>query len=335
MSFDRILGQERAVERLRALIARGRVPSALLFLGPHGVGKRTAALQFAKALNCGERPGEGCDTCPSCRKIAEGVHPDVEVTSPDGQFVKIDQIRAIADKLALIPAEARRRVVIVHRAERMNSAAANAFLKTLEEPPADTTVVLTAPSPSSLPETIVSRCMPLRFVPLARATLEALLAREGKLSEEERAFAVRHSQGRLRPDLRQGAGKLIVLRDAVLRALEELDRLDYAALSEQAAKWGGGDDWPFVLECFEAWYHDVALLGAGADESWLIHSDRRDAVLAWRRRLPPHRAEACQHAVLAARDRMLLNVNKGLALETLCLSLKTLSRGETPSWTTA
>jgi len=334
MSFDRLLGQDRAVERLRAVIANGRVPSAMLFLGPHGVGKRTAALQFAKALNCAERPGEGCGVCLSCRRISEGVHPDVEVTAPDGQFIKIDQVRAIAERLALIPAEARRRVMIVHRAERMNAAAANAFLKTLEEPPSNTTLVLTAPSPSLLPETIVSRCMPLRFVPLARDTIELLLAREGKLPDEERVFAVRHSQGRLRPELRQGAGKLMVLRDAALRTLEELDRVDYASLAEQAGKWTGGDDWPFVLECMETWYHDLALLGGGAEESLLINEDRREALRAWQPRVPPARASACLEAVLATRDRMQLNVNKGLALETLCLSLKSLTQGERPSWMT-
>jgi DNA polymerase-3 subunit delta' len=217
----------------------------------------------------------------------------------------------------------------------MHPAAANAFLKTLEEPPADTLIVLTAPGPALLPETIVSRCMPLRFAPLAPATVRAILERE--LSGEELEFAVRHAQGRLRPELRRDARRLRALRDAVLGTLDELDRLDYGGIAEQAGAWTGGEDWAFVLECMETWYHDLALLAAGADEGRLINGDRRDALWRWCARLSPERATAGLRQVLASRDAMLLNVNKGLALESLCLALRALThaQGEKPPWTAA
>ena len=91
MPFDAILGQEQAVGSLRGVLAGGRVPSAVLFLGPHHVGKRTTALALAQALNCQGRDGDGCGRCPPCRKIEEAVHPDVEVVEPDGQFIRIDR----------------------------------------------------------------------------------------------------------------------------------------------------------------------------------------------------------------------------------------------------
>jgi DNA polymerase-3 subunit delta' len=327
MSFDSILGQERAVAHLRAMLGHGRVPSALLFLGPHGVGKRTTALELAKALNCTAlnsmaRPGEGCGACPSCRKIAAHVHADVELVSPDGQYIKIDQVRAITDKLALIPLEARRRVIVIQQAERLNPAAANAFLKTLEEPPEDTLIVLTANHASLLPETIVSRCMPLRFAPLGTDTLRAILARHGELSEEEAAFALRHAQGRLRPELRQGAGKLMLLRDSVLSTLENLERIGFDEIVAQSSKWSGSEEWPFAMECMEAWFHDLALAAVGAPEERLIHGDRRETLARWSRRVTPAQADECLREVLSFRDGMALNVNKALALEALCLNLR-------------
>jgi DNA polymerase-3 subunit delta' len=322
MSFDSVLGQERAIAHLRAMIGQGRVPSALLFLGPHGVGKRTTALELAKALNCPVRPGEGCGTCPSCRKIAERVHADVEVVAPDGQYIKIDQVRAIGEKLALIPLEARKRVIVLHQAERLHPAAANALLKTLEEPPEDTLIVLTANHASLLPETIVSRCMPLRFAPLSTETLRAILSRDGDLSDEETDFALRHAQGRLRPELRQGAGKLMLLRDGVLATLENLDRIGFDEIVEQSGKWGGAEEWPFVLECMEAWFHDLALAAAGVSAERLIHGDRRETLPRWSRRVTPALAEECLRGVLSFRDGMALNVNKALALEALCLNLR-------------
>ncbi|MCH7479331.1 MAG: DNA polymerase III subunit delta' [SAR324 cluster bacterium] len=166
MTFDDIQGQERVIATLRRMIAGGRIPSALLFAGPHNVGKRSTALALAKALNCPEGQGEACGQCPTCRKIGQGVHPDVLLVEPEGQFIRIDQVREVVGSLALNPFEAKKRVVVVAEAERMNPQAAHAFLKTLEEPPADTLIVLCATGAAQLLETIVSRCLPIRFAPL-------------------------------------------------------------------------------------------------------------------------------------------------------------------------
>jgi len=322
MSFDSILGQERALTRLREMIVRERIPSALLFLGPHGVGKRTTALALAQALNCGVRPGEGCGACPGCRKIAVLVHSDVDVISPDGQSIKIDQIRAVTDRLSLIPFEARKRVIVIHQAERLNVAAANAFLKTLEEPPQDSLIVLTASDASLLPETIVSRCMPLHFSPLPPGIVRELLSRDTGLSSEEAEFALRHSQGRLRPELRQGAGKLMLLREDVLASMERLDRLAFDEIADRAGRWSGAEEWPFILECMESWFHDVALTAAGLGAERLVFGDRYEAVARWGARVSPARAGDCLREVLSFRGGMALNVNKALAMEALLLGLR-------------
>ena len=307
MSFDAITGQQEAIAALRQMLSAGRVPSTLLFLGPHHVGKRTTALALAKALNCAA--GGGCGTCPTCRKIDEGVHPDVEVVAPDGQFIKIDQVRAVVDMLGLAPFEARKRVVVFSQAERMNPPAANAFLKTLEEPPADTLIVLCANSAADLFDTIVSRCLPLRFGLLPDQALRSLLGAQKGLEEEALEFALRFARGRLRPDLRDRAGPWMAIREELIEAWPRRDAAALMEMSQKFANWSASEDWKFVLEWLETWFHDLALLGDGASEGRLINGDRpqaRDVVLVVPRVLQGHllrQARDLRVEAAVARDR--------------------------------
>ena len=321
-AFAAIRGQGQAIAFLAGALQRGRIPSAYLFMGPHHVGKRTTALALARALNCEREEGDPGGECPSCRKIDEDVHPDVETVLPQGQFIKVDQVRGIAAKLGLIPMLARKRVIVISQAERMNLEAANAFLKTLEEPPHDTLIVLCAENPARLPETIVSRCVPVRFGPLKEADLRDLLAAppgSEALDGDALEFMVRFAQGRLRPELSQKAAHWLGIRERMVHALESGGRPIYHQLSGEIAKWSGSDDWRFVLEWLECWFRDVALLAAGGSEASLVNQDRIPELQAWTHRHPPAWAERCFRRVLAARDAIGMNNNKALALEAMWL----------------
>lgn len=321
-AFAGIRGQGKAIAFLAGMMERGRIPSAFLFIGPHHVGKRTTALALARALNCEREGGDPGGECPSCRKITEDAHPDVETVFPQGQFIKVDQVRGISSKLALIPMLARKRVIVISQAERMNLEAANAFLKTLEEPPYDTLIVLCAENPARLLETIVSRCVPVRFQPLREADLRDLLAvPTGKdaLHGEALDFMVRFAQGRLRPELSQKAAHWLGIRERMVQALESGGRPIYHQLSGEIARWSSSDDWRFVLEWLECWFRDAALLAAGASEASAINLDHIPGLRAWTDRHPQFWAERCHRRVLAARDAILMNNNKALALEAMWL----------------
>jgi DNA polymerase III subunit delta' len=167
-----VLGQDRVIAQLRAAITRGRVHHAYLFTGPPGSGKRATALAFASALNCLAHPdeplGEGCDSCDACSRIAAGIHPDVVTLAREGaaQIVPIESIRAnVIARVGLPPHEARMRVFVVDEATALQGAAANALLKTLEEPPARTMFVLATTAPEQLLPTIRSRCQRIHFTP--------------------------------------------------------------------------------------------------------------------------------------------------------------------------
>ena len=321
MSLDTVFGQEHAISSLRSMVSRGRIPSALLFVGPHHVGKRTTALRLAASLNCAAGDGEACGRCPSCRKIEEGLHPDVETVAPDGQFIRIQQVRDVIGRLGLVPCEARKRVVVMARAEKMHTATANAFLKTLEEPPTNTLIVLCAESRARLPETIVSRCLPVRFGLLPAETVRSLFSAE-MTNEAELDFAVRFARGRLRPVLRERAAGWMAIRDTLIEGMSRLGADAFGPLSDNFAKWAGSEDWRFVLEWLETWFRDLALLGTGGAPETLINGDRLEALAAWRERFDAAAAVACHRRVLAAGDAIQINAAKPLALEALWLACR-------------
>ena len=321
------------IATLRRMIAGGRIPSALLFAGPHNVGKRSTALALAKALNCPEGQGEACGQCPTCRKIGQGVHPDVLLVEPEGQFIRIDQVREVVGSLALNPFEAKKRVVVVAEAARMNPQAAHAFLKTLEEPPADTLIVLCAAGAAQLLETIVSRCLAIRFAPLPEETVARMLGETSGLEGEALDFAVRFSQGRLRPELRDKARDWIMIREELMEALERFDPTALPDLSEKFARWSGSEDWRFVLEGLESIFRDLAVLNSDDRATELINRDRRATLARLAERFTPRQADGCYRRVLETWEGILLNVNKALALDALWLDFREImspGKGERP-----
>jgi DNA polymerase III subunit delta' len=212
MAFRDIIGQEKAVNILFRTIERGRVPSTYLFAGESGIGKKFTAINFAKTLNCLEPVTSNelqvtsktqiqnselnssfvtrhsslifdcCDECSSCRKIESEVHPDFFLISPQSGQIRIEEIRAIDDALSLKPFEGKWKIVIVDEAHMMNSYAANAFLKTLEEPPKESLIILISSNPDRLPDTIRSRCSRLNFTPLSseacRKVIETVISQK-------------------------------------------------------------------------------------------------------------------------------------------------------------
>jgi DNA polymerase-3 subunit delta' len=177
---------------LRETLRRNEVPHALVFTGPRGVGKYTTALLFAAALLC---PSLEPDGCPSCHKVARGVHPDLHLVEAEGNIIRREQITNLERELNLKPAESLRRAAIIDEAEAMNQEAANAFLKTLEEPPPETYMVLVVESKESLLPTVTSRCHEVRFSALGKRDIEAFLVNREGLDEAEAERLARLSGG--------------------------------------------------------------------------------------------------------------------------------------------
>lgn len=179
MSFKEIIGHERPVRILKGALRGTGLAHAYLFHGEEGIGKQRVARALAQTANCpdaGTPPaGEACGECPSCRAMAAGTHPDLLTIAPDGAVIKIHQVRELQQKMTLRPMSAACRFVIFNEADALNQEAANALLKSLEEPPPQTVLILITARPHALLPTVVSRCQPIRFSPLTPAQVASIL----------------------------------------------------------------------------------------------------------------------------------------------------------------
>ena len=259
-----IVGQDEAVELLRRTVEGGRIAHAWAFIGPHGAGRRTAALAFAKALVA---PSGGA----AASRVDRGLHPDVHLLGPTPPAsnpkgtpaIRVENIRELGRMASLKPAEAPWKVFIVDEAETMTGAAPQAFLKTLEEPPARTVIILVLSQVRALPATVLSRCQIVRFRPRAAEGTVALLPGG---AGEERARAL----GWLAQAQTRGV-------EAVLQIGEAVGRDREAALA--------------AVETYWLWYRDLLCSQGGADSAFgrLQWQSRRLGAVAGRSRGGSHR----------------------------------------------
>ncbi len=317
-----VIGHEWAVRLLERSLARGQLSHAYLLLGPPRVGKTTLALALAMAINCTAdvRP---CGECRSCRLIAAGRHPDVRlIEGGEVRAIHIDQVRGLQREIVLSPVEARRRVVILTDFQGATSEAANCLLKTLEEPPAQVTLVLTATQQGRLLPTIVSRCQPLWLRPPASRAIERGLIDQLGVPEDLAQRVARLAAGRVgwAVEAARGGGVLREREEQIgsiqqVMAADVLGRLRCARdLSAQ------GSALPGLLDCWLSLWRDVLLWRAGCRD--LICNVDQAAALdaAARSRDVPELLEGLR-ALGEARRRLEANANPRLTLEVLFLSL--------------
>jgi DNA polymerase-3 subunit delta' len=320
-----IVGHGWAVRSLRRAVASGGVSHAYLFTGPPGVGKTTLARALAAALLCqAEQEEPPCGACRACRLVASGNHPDLHVLESErvGASLKIEQVRELQRQLALTPLEGRRKIAILRRFEEATTSAANALLKTLEEPPPYVVLAVLAADADRLLPTIVSRCqqVPLRPLP-ASLVQRALVERWGAPSG--RAELLAHlSGGRLGWAVHALDDDAAMKRRA--RRLDDVDRLLGASVVERfryAEKLARNPvATQETLDLWIGWWRDVTLVAAGA-EAVLTNVDRQSALSDHARRFGVERSAAVVRALRSATERLGRNANSRLTLEVLMLDL--------------
>ena len=345
--FRDILGQERVLSYLKAALNQGRLAHAYLFLGPEGVGKEAVTTALAGALNCTSlrEDGDACGLCPSCKRLAGGSHPDFVVIRPisEGRTpqIKIEQIRDFRRLTAYPPVAGGWRVTLIKPAEAMTAEGTNALLKTLEEPPPQNLLILTAGVEADLFPTVVSRCQKLAFTPLPYPLITQDLIRRG-LSPSQAALLAALSGGSLGRALAQPPEELLRQRQQALADLQALSQgnsttaLDWAQglakkekdqekaeekkKERQETKKSAATD-TFILLC-QLWYRDLLLLSHKAPERLLAHQDRV-ADLKAEAASPQEGAWLIKLAALSEAQRYLrANLNPELTLDLLGFRLQ-------------
>lgn len=234
MPWQNILGHDDVVEQFRRALARGRLASSFLFVGPPGVGKRTFAVKLAQAMFCQSRPEEAldpCGTCPSCSQVLAGSHPDLDVVAKpaDKSFIPLELLigerdhrrrEGLCHNIAVKPNEGGRKVAVLDDADYLNAEGANSLLKTLEEPPPRSVLILIGTSPAKQLPTIRSRCQVIRFQPLPVETVAELLVSKGFVSDRaEAARLARYSEGSLQRALELTDPELWSFRNTLFEQL--------------------------------------------------------------------------------------------------------------------
>lgn len=282
MPFSDIIGHERPKAILKAALRHDRVAHAYLFHGDPGIGKRLTAFRLAQAINCETTEGsdglEACGLCRSCRQIEGLTHPDFVLIAPDQEQanpqIKIEDIRALEEQMIYRPLVGRRRVVVIDDADRMTLGAANALLKTLEEPPGYSVLVLVTSRPFALPATIRSRCQGLRFAPQTRSQVETALVARRQVQPADARFLAAVAQGRvgeaLQTDLAEACAKqreytAITAASSLQSVATLLSSAEALHREERSAE---------ALEWIARWVRDLILVGTGAPTDSLLNPDQ-------------------------------------------------------------
>ena len=330
-----VVGQGRALKILETSLVTGRLSHAYLFVGPPHVGKTTLAMDLARAVNClSSERASPCQECIQCRRIAGGHHADVrligirrqEEDAPRRRELGIAEVRSVTNQSHLKPYEGASRVFIFEDAETMSEEAANALLKTLEEPPPQTLLILLTSQEDRLLPTIRSRCSRVELSPMAEEPLTRYLVENHKVESQEARLLARLSKGCL-------GWALMALEDPLTleRRTTELDRLIgllgasveqrfHAASDVANLYYRDREEALETLAIWLSWWRDLLVLREAGPE-WVYNQDYAEKLEEWKSAYTPGQIAGFIGAMAKTLEALNSNVNARLGLEALMLSL--------------
>ena len=325
--FDNIIGQKLPIRLLQTFLRNGTLPHAIIFTGITGIGKRTTAKLVAMALNCtaGTDKATPCGKCPSCRQLSSDGHPDLLIIEPQGQYLRIDQVRGLLQTLAMKPYIADHRVAIMADTHAMNKEASDALLKVLEEPPADTTLILTAQEKSDLLPTIVSRCRHIRFNPLSSKDIISLLSDAEGIDTLFIQTAAALSGGSLTKARQLAKASWREQRNWLIGAAgldtppQQDRRPIVAALAFAAQLAQKKEKITELLEFLKTWIRDLSIWPY--HPSSVINRDYSEVLARVRAELDDGQLLAIWHAVEKAQKDIAAKANLRLTLDVMALSM--------------
>ncbi|MBU2511953.1 DNA polymerase III subunit delta' [bacterium] len=324
INFPGVFGHENAKERLLSAYQKDRIPSAYLFIGENGIGKSTLVKAFAQLINC--ETNDYCRQCPNCRLYDSGSHPDFKIVKPDGQFIKISQVHDLINLLSLKPAYAKKRIILVKDANRLNQEAANSFLKILEEPPLNTLIILMTLDETLLLETILSRCQKIQFAPLTKNNLKRILDKDYSINEEEIELVLNYSKGIVRKDFIANSAVLYTMRIQVFKILTGLSDESMATHFNLVDHWIKKELHNYFFEFCAHWIKDFCYFKDQQLEL-VTNRDLMGELKAMNLNYTKEQLLWAFNLTIETEMAVRLNAGKALAIESLLIQLKQVFAG--------
>ncbi len=327
MRFSDIQGQDKAIHILQRAIQNQHIAHAYLFTGPEGVGKKNTALALAQYLNCEAADPQtfsSCGQCASCVQIDCGSHPDLIFLEPDGNSIKIEQIRNLLSKISLRNYESTYKVAIINDAHLMTEQAANCLLKTLEEPTDNTVFILVTSQVQNLPITILSRCQQVQFNVLPSAVIQDILQRLHPERQSQIGLASALSQGSVSTaEVLLANEEIAAARQDFYRLLNQLEQFNPADIILWCEQWDKNKKMVrSLLELAQLWYHDLLILRTTGRLELLVNQDYL-AQLKAQQQEPQTLLQVLQYFQTAI-SQLESNASPRLVLEVVLLKTKTI-----------
>lgn len=330
MPFRDIIGHERQVAALRATVAHGRLAHAYLFHGESSIGKRLTAVRLAQALNC-ESTSDGneldtCGSCRSCQQINAQTFPDFFIVEPNPEQatpqIKIEQVREIEHQVMYRPLIGARKICLIDDADRMTIGAANALLKTLEEPPDHSLFLLISNRPAALPSTIRSRCQALRFSTPTRTQVEAALILQRNMPPAEARFLAMVSEGRIGEAFASDTKDLRRRQKEFAELVQPQSLQSTTAILSSAEAIAKADRAQDVLAWLARWIRDLVLVQVGGDRDQLFYVDQLRTLEAYARQANTDVLLDLLNDIESTEQNATRHLNLHMALETILLRLR-------------
>lgn len=280
VNFDQIRGHRKILELLIRVVHTKRLAHAYIFSGLEGIGKRLTARALAKNLLCSSGAEKSCGTCPACIQVDRGSHPDLMMIEPQKGLITIDSIRNLKRELSRKSFAGGYKVCIIDDADKMNSQAENALLKTLEEPTPDTVIILITAKPYHLLATVLSRCQHIKFQPLALLDASELIM--------EGVPGLKKDDALLMASLTGGSpGKAFTLKVEQLKEIRDswVKQSKCSIDAEGGAFFGGGENFlsdkenmDLKINLLRLWYRDLVLYKIYENVDWVLNKDRIEEI---------------------------------------------------------
>ena len=324
--FQDIIGHEQIIEHLQNAIRMNKVSHAYIFNGPEKSGKMMLAEAFALALQCEKGEADGCTVCHECKQVLSHNHPDVVYLHHEKpNTISVDDIRKqINHDIAIKPYSGRYKIYIVDEAEKMNSNAQNALLKTLEEPPAYAVILLLSNNADNFLPTIQSRCIRLNLMPVADSLIREHLMKNFKIPDYQVDISLEFAQGNVGKAVELASSENFQeLKDSVIQLMKRVKEINLYEMSEAVKqiseyKLSINDYFDIMM----VWYRDVLMYKATLDINSLIFKDQAYEIKRQASLSSYHGIEKIMKSLEKAKIRLNANVNFELVIELLLITIK-------------